>query len=170
MTRHEPVKFCIRCGAPTEARPAFGRLRAVCTRCAHIHFEDPKVAVAVFILREGRVLLIRRGVSPERGKWSVPAGYVEAGEDPRQAAVRECREETGLEVSDLQLRDVIARQGEEEGADIVIVYEGAVASGVPQAGDDAAEAAFFGPNDLPSLAFPSTRLILARWRNHTHEA
>ncbi len=169
MTRHEPVKFCIRCGAPTEARPAFGRLRAVCTRCGHIHFEDPKVAVAVFILREGRVLLIRRGVSPERGKWSVPAGYVEAGEDPRQAAVRECREETGLAVSDLQLRDVIARQGEEEGADIVIVYEGAVASGVPRAGDDADEASFFGPNDLPPLAFPSTRLILARWRNHAHE-
>jgi 8-oxo-dGTP diphosphatase len=170
MTRHEPVRFCIRCGAPTEARPAFGRLRAVCTRCGQIHFEDPKVAVAVFILREGRVLLIRRGVSPERGKWSVPAGYVEAGEDPRAAAARECREETGLEVSDLQLRDVIARQGEVEGADIVIVYEGTVASGVPQAGDDAAEASFFGPNELPELAFPSTRLILARWRNRSHEA
>ncbi len=170
MTHREPVRFCIRCGAPTEARPAFGRLRAVCTRCAYIHFEDPKVAVAVFILREGRVLLIRRGVSPERGKWSVPAGYVEAGEDPRQAAARECREETGLEVSDLQLRDVIARQGQDEGADMVVVYEGTVASGVPQAGDDATEVAFFGANDLPELAFASTRLILARWRSGWQDA
>jgi 8-oxo-dGTP diphosphatase len=165
MTRHEPVRFCIRCGAPTEARPAFGRLRAVCTRCAYIHFEDPKVAVAVFVIREGRVLLIQRGVSPERGKWSVPAGYVDVGEDPRQAAARECREETGLEVQDLQLQDVIARQSEEEGADIVIVYQGTVASGVPQPGDDAEQARFFDPDELPDLAFPSTRLILARWRN-----
>lgn len=165
MTRHEPVRFCIRCGAPTEARPAFGRLRAVCTRCAYIHFEDPKVAVAVFVIREGRVLLIQRGVSPERGKWSVPAGYVDVGEDPRQAAARECREETGLEVQDLQLQDVIARQSEEEGADIVIVYQGTVASGVPQPGDDAEQACFFDPDALPDLAFPSTRLILARWRN-----
>jgi ADP-ribose pyrophosphatase YjhB (NUDIX family) len=167
MTLREPVRFCIRCGAPTEARPAFGRLRAVCTRCAYIHFEDPKVAVAVFIVREGKVLLIQRGVSPERGKWSVPAGFVEVGEDPRQAAARECREETGLEVNDLQLRDVIARQSEVEGADILIVFEGTVASGVPQPGDDAERASFFGPNELPDLAFPSTRMILALWRNGT---
>ena len=93
--------------------------------------------------------------------------FVVMGEDPRQAAARECREETGLEVNDLQLRDVIARQSEVEGADILIVFEGTVASGVPQPGDDAERASFFGPNELPDLAFPSTRMILSLWRNGT---
>jgi ADP-ribose pyrophosphatase YjhB (NUDIX family) len=135
----------------------------VCTSCGRIHFEDPKVAVAVLAERNGQVVLIRRGVNPGRGKWSLPAGYVEAGEDPRQAAIRELKEETGLEVSALSLVDVIARQGPEDGADILILYRGTAQEGNPLPGDDAEAAGLFGPQDLPELAFPSTLRILDLW-------
>lgn len=163
MSRRPPIRFCCSCGAPVEYRPAFGRARAVCTSCGRIHFEDPKVAVAVLAERDGQVLLIRRGVNPGLGKWSLPAGYVEAGEDPREAAARELKEETGLEVSGLFLMDVIARQGTEEGADILILYRGIAQEGSPSPGDDAQAAGLFGPQDLPELAFPSTLRILDLW-------
>jgi len=54
------------------------------------------VAVAVLIERDGKVLLVRRANTPQKGMWTLPAGFVDAGEDPAQAAERECLEETGL--------------------------------------------------------------------------
>lgn len=165
MSPRAPIRFCSSCGAPVEYRPAFGRQRAICTSCGRIHFEDPKVAVAVLAQRNGQVLLIRRGVNPGLGKWSVPAGYVEAGEDPRQAAMREFEEETGLSVSGLDLLDVIPRHAPEEGADILIVYRGTAQEGNPTPGDDAQAAGLFGPEEIPELAFPSMPRILDLWRN-----
>jgi 8-oxo-dGTP diphosphatase len=59
----------------------------------------PLVGVGGFIHRDGRVLLIKRRFDPNKGKWSLPGGLLELGEDPEEAAKREVREETGLEVS-----------------------------------------------------------------------
>jgi len=164
MSRRPPVRFCCSCGARVEYRPVFGRERAVCPSCGRIHFEDPKVAVAVLAERNGQVVLVRRGVNPGLGKWSLPAGYVEAGEDPQQAAIRELKEETGLAVSGLRLLDVLARRGPEEGADILILYRGTALEGTPSPGDDAQAAGLFGPEDLPELAFSSTLRILSLWK------
>ena len=163
MSSRPRIRFCPSCGAPVDYRLAFGRERAVCTNCGRIHFEDPKVAVAILAERSGQVLLIRRGVNPGRGRWSVPAGYVEAGEDPRHAALREFQEETGLSVSGLELLDVLPRQGADEGADILIVYRGMAEEGEPTPGDDAEAAGLFGPQEIPELAFPSMLKILSLW-------
>jgi len=130
-----------------------------------VHFLDPKVAVAVIIERGESLLMIRRSGDPERGKWSMPAGFVDAGEDVRHAAEREALEETGLRVQAVELLDVIPRAEANEGADILIVYRAEVVGGELHAGDDADRAEFFHRAALPSeIAFASTRLVLERWR------
>jgi ADP-ribose pyrophosphatase YjhB (NUDIX family) len=162
--RTADIKFCPRCGHTVNYRQTHGAVRPVCPQCGRIHFIDPKVAVAVVVEREGRLLLIKRGMAPERGKWSLPAGFVDAGEDPAQAAEREALEETHLRVRAAGLLDVIPKAEAAEGADILIVYRAEILDGVLAPGDDAEEARFFAPEELPAdLAFASARQIAARW-------
>ncbi len=155
--------FCLRCGHPLELRPTQGALRPVCTQCGRVHFIDPKVAVGLVITRADQLLLIQRRNDPERGKWSIPAGFVDAGEDPARAAEREALEETGLQTAVTGLLDVYAKVQSTEGADILIVYTARVVGGQLQPGDDAAQADYFSPTNLPELAFTSTEKIVARW-------
>lgn len=130
-----------------------------------MHFADPKVAACVLVDVDREVLLVRRATTPHRGKWVLPAGFVDAGEDPVAAGVRECREETGLTVRITALLDVHYANSHPGGADIVIVYKGVVEGGSPKAGDDAAEVGFFPPDALPPLGFSVTKKVLAMWQD-----
>jgi len=151
------IRFCVLCGAPMQMQERFGRLRPVCTSCGHIHFQEPKVAAAVLVEREGMILLVRRVNEPQRGKWSLPAGFIDAGEDPKEAAVREVFEETGLQVRITDLLDVTGGREYSNGADIVILYTGEIEGGELAAADDADAAAFFAYEALPAMAFRSTQ-------------
>ena len=166
----DPVRFCPACGTPVQEQLSFGRMRPVCPACGRIHFYDPKVAAGVLIEDAGRVLLVRRTQEPGRGLWTLPAGFVDAGEDPAAAAVRECLEETGLEVELDGLFDLAAGRDHPRGADIVIVYLAHVIGGDLRPGDDADSAAFFGPEALPELAFDATRRAAHRWREGRRRA
>jgi 8-oxo-dGTP diphosphatase len=154
------IHFCPQCGTPTILELQFGKDRAKCPACGWIHFSDPKVAVAVLIEQDGCVLLTRRVNEPEHGKWTLPAGFVDAFEDPERAAERECQEETGLEVKVTGLYDIISGREHAHGSDIFIVYRAKILGGTLQAGDDADMACFFPRNQLPPLAFKTTRKIL----------
>lgn len=143
-----------------EPRIVFEQTRAVCPSCGFIHFTDPKVAAGVIVEQDGSVLLVRRVNEPMRGLWSFPAGFVDAYEDPLEAARRECLEETGLEVEIDGLMTVVGGREHPGGADIVIIYHATVTGGQLRPGDDADQAAFFNRGDLPPLAFKATRIAL----------
>jgi len=162
MTNPEEVKYCVRCGSPTRAGVYFGISRPACPACGWIFFADPKVAAAVLVEQDGRVLLTRRVNEPYQRMWSLPAGFIDAHEDPAEAAVRECLEETGLQVRITGLLDVIAGREHAHGADFVIVYRAEVIGGRLQAGDDADEAVFHERANLPPLAFRVTRIVLGQ--------
>ena len=156
------VRFCVRCGTALTRRELFGEERPACPACHWVFFADPKVAAGVLVEVERRVLLVRRVNEPGRGMWSFPAGFMDAGEDPAEAAARECLEETGLQVEVLGLLDVIGGREHERGADIVIVYRARVCGGGLAAGDDADQVAFFEYTALPPLAFRATRIALSK--------
>jgi 8-oxo-dGTP diphosphatase len=150
-------RYCGSCAGPLEAPAAAARPHPTCTVCGRIAYRDPKVGVGAVVLDgAGRLLLVRRGVDPQRGRWALPAGFVDAGEDPRDAAAREVREETGLEVEVGAVVDVYPASGTGGGASFFIAFEAALVGGALAAGDDADEAAFFAADALPDLAFPST--------------
>ena len=156
----DEVNYCLRCGAHLERRERFGHQRPVCPACDWIYFADPKVAAAALIVQDGRVLLGRRVNDPQRGLWTLPAGFVDAGEDPAQAVVREVLEETGLQAEVTGLMDVISGQEHIRGAHILIVYRLVIRGGALQAGDDVDRVEFFPLSDLPPLAFATTQRIL----------
>ncbi len=161
--RAEDIHYCPRCATPVVSMVKFGRERPVCPSCGWIHFADPKVAAAVLVEDNGRVLLVRRVNEPHRGLWTLPAGFVNADEDPAKAATRECLEETGLEVALCGIIEIRHGREHARGADFVIFYRGQVTGGTLHAGDDADAAEWFARGDLPGLAFQSTKYILARY-------
>ncbi len=141
----------------------FGRQHPTCPACGYIHFSDPKVAVAVLVEDDqGRILLTQRVYPPYEGSWTLPSGFMDAFEDPREAAARECLEETGLQVEITSLLDVINGREHQRGSDLLLVYRARVTGGELKAGDDASGAAFFDLKHLPPLAFNSTRRLLAQ--------
>lgn len=161
--RAEDIKYCPQCAALLVPMVKFGRERPVCPSCGWIYFADPKVAAAVLVEQDNRVLLVRRVNEPYRGLWSIPAGFVNADEDPAEAAVRECLEETGLEVALCGILEIRHGREHPRGADFVIFYRGRVTGGTLHAGDDADSAEWFERGSLPGLAFESTKYILAHY-------
>lgn len=88
------------CGGPVElALPEGDSLwRHQCTRCGYIDYQNPRLVVGCIVQHEGRILLCRRGIEPQRGLWTVPAGYLECGESTAAGAARETWEEAGAAV------------------------------------------------------------------------
>jgi ADP-ribose pyrophosphatase YjhB (NUDIX family) len=161
-----PVRFCPHCAHPLEERLAFGRLRPGCPRCGFVHFIAPKVGVSILVEREGQMLLVKRAVDPGRGQWCLPSGFIEWDESPQAAAARECLEETGLAIENLELLEATHYTDDFRGAGINLTFRGEVNGGSLRAGDDAAVARFFRPEELPPLeaiAFRNHRLTLERW-------
>lgn len=161
--RSDEVKFCPKCGTAVLHQFRFGRERPICPACGFIYFADPKVAVAVLVRHNGRVLLVRRANEPFRGLWSLPAGFVDADEDPLEAAMRECREETGLVVQITGILTITYGREHARGSDFVIVYGGEITGGTLHAGDDADAAEWFERGDLPGLAFKSIKALIEQY-------
>lgn len=159
------IAFCPRCGTPMITSMVGDKPRRVCPACNYIHFTDPKVGVGVKIISQGKILLVRRSMMPERGKWSIPAGFLDYGEEPKATAEREVLEETNLHVAINGLVDVYHNLDalEHGGASIFILYQARLIRGEIRAGDDADAVAFFGPGELPDLAFASTRDAIVQW-------
>jgi ADP-ribose pyrophosphatase YjhB (NUDIX family) len=143
-----------------------GRDRRACPRCEFVHWRNPAVGAAVLIRDErGRVLLVRRAPGATRsGLWSVPAGFVDYGEEVRAAAKRELEEETGLvaEVGDVVW--VASNFHDPAKLTVGIWFSGTVIGGTLRPGDDADDAGFFGLDDLPDLAFETDAELLASLR------
>ena len=152
--------YCPRCGALVNHEMRFGKVRPVCPQCGWIHFVDPKVAAAVLIEQNGRVLLVRRVNEPFRGLWTLPAGFINGGEDPAEAAARECLEETGLSVRVNRVLEIISGKEHPRGADFTIIYQANVLNGELKPDDDADAAEWFARDNLPPLAFRATQKVL----------
>ena len=70
--------------------------------------DQPVVGIGAVIVKEGKIVLIKRGNEPSKGKWTIPGGLVELGESPEQAVIRETKEETGLDIDNPVLIDVVS--------------------------------------------------------------
>ncbi len=157
-------RFCPSCAAALETTEVFGYDRPVCPDCGRVIFYDPKVAVICIVPRDGKVLMIRRGTELGYGLWGLPGGYVDRGEVVESAAAREVLEETGLEIDIEGLLGLFSESGNPV---IVAAYAGREMGGTLEAGPEALEVEFFDVDQLPELAFPRDREVLASWRANT---
>mgnify|MGYP001141998994 CR=1 FL=1 len=153
-----PFRFCPPCGGPLESRLLKGddRPRLVCGACGFIFYLDPKLAVGTVIADDRKqIVLIKRASEPGYGKWVFPGGYVDRGEEVQHAAVREAREETGLDVRLDRLINIYSYTGH---TPVIVVYAATMTGGSLACDDEGLEAKFFAPEAIPwdELAFRST--------------
>ena len=156
-------RFCPRCGTGLEQRllKPTEPPRLVCPACDFVFYLDPKIAVGT-IIRIGdreRIVLVKRAIEPGYGKWVFPGGYVDRGEEITLAALREAREEAGLDVRLDHLINIYSYAGR---APVIVVYAATMISGELAVDDEGLEAREFDLDDIPwdDLAFRSTREAL----------
>ena len=151
---------CSACGGELVTRDIAGRPRAVCTSCSVISYVNPIPASAVVVVEHGKILLVKRAIEPKKGLWSLPAGFIEIDETVRECAARETKEETGLDVELDGIIDVVTVFDDPRYVCLLVVFVGHVVGGTLEPGDDAAEAAYFGLNELPPIAFKNHLRII----------
>ena len=145
----EDVRFCPRCASPATVR--YPR-SITCDQCGYGAFYNPKpVACAITTNQDNGILLLKRGFQPNRGKWSMPGGFVDLGESVENAAIRETQEEMNLEIELTGLVGVYSRSTDR----IVVVVYAARTEGTPTRTEEALEVQAFRPTTIPweELAF-----------------
>lgn len=162
------LPFCSACGTKLPGRPP-----VTCPACGAEHYANSKPCAGALIMRDGRLLLLRRAIDPWRGRWDIPGGFCDAEEHPIDTAAREAREETGLDVEVTGFLGLwLDRYPDPAEPDDPMVTLNAyyhARAGAEVGHPDAAETselAWFEPDALPEeIAFPHhAEAVLAAWR------
>ncbi|MCF7884917.1 MAG: NUDIX hydrolase [Candidatus Marinimicrobia bacterium] len=150
--------YCYKCGHKTRGITRDGRKRDYCPNCQIVLYDNPIPSVAICTRdQKGRILLVKRAVEPEKGKWCLPGGFIERGETTQETALRELEEETALEGRSPELLGIETHLNGYFGDILLIGYTITLDNYEIRAGDDAAAAKFFNFNEMPSVVFQAHR-------------
>ncbi len=165
---HGALVYCPRCASGLVASAVRGSRRLTCPECHFIFYVNPAPVTATLVERDGALLLVRRKYDPGKGLWCLPTGFIESGETPEESAVREVREESGLDVELTGIFASWATRDDPRTPIVCFAFTARVAGGELEAGDDASEAGFFRPEALPrEIAFDAHRRAISQYfRDH----
>ena len=154
--------YCVRCGTQLVPRMIEGREHEACPNDDFVLWHDPKVSSAVVIEADGGIILGRRAIEPGYGLWCLPGGFVNDDEHPADAAKRECREEIGAEVDITGLIGVYHVAKQDAPSMVGLAFRARLADGERfSPGAEMLEVRVFPVDELPPLAFPSHRQVVA---------
>jgi 8-oxo-dGTP diphosphatase len=154
-------KYCPHCSSVMASTEIGDRLRPSCPSCGFVQHRNPAPSITILVEDNGRVLLGKRRGNPGKGTWALPSGYIDYEEDFLTAAIRETKEETGLEVEVLSIINVISSFVSPLDHFLGVYVSARVGGGELAAGDDLDEVCWFplmGP--YPELGFPEDSSIL----------
>jgi mutator protein MutT len=163
-------RFCPLCGERLQPKPSPPDAgRPACPSGHFIHFNNPPTTVQAWIERDGAYLVLKRNEEPFAGEWDLPGGFVEMGESPAEAVVREVAEETGLTVAPIELFGAFASPYGTTGRHTVdIGYRCRIEGGEFELDtDEKSDSAWVALGDMPTLAFAGERQALAALREAT---
>lgn len=158
-------RFCPNCGGAqlsTRCPPGDTHARLMCDGCGYIHYVNPKIIAGCIIEREGQYLLCQRAIAPRPGTWTLPAGFMEAGETTEQAALREVFEESGVEADILSPYSIFSVP---QISEVYIIFRATLVRMHETYGEETLERRFFAPEDIPweNIYYPAIRQILERY-------
>ncbi len=165
------ANYCPTCGTALDRRAFEGRERRYCLDCEQFVWRNPVPTAGVAVRGDDKVLLVRRGGGPSEGYWTLPGGYLEPDEPAPAAAVRELREEAGLDADGAELRLLGTHLREHAGEAyyreqhvllVRYVVDREHVEGQPTAGSDAADPQFFTAGDLPRPMRDHNRAFVRR--------
>ncbi|MBX9935841.1 MAG: NUDIX hydrolase [Burkholderiaceae bacterium] len=165
MSFHPPIKHCRQCGAPVLYRlPDDGdtRQRAICTACHTVHYENPLNVVGTVPVLGDKVLLCQRNIEPRKGKWTLPAGFMELDETTAQGAARETVEEAGAQ---FELGSLFSLLNVRRVGQVHLFYHATLLNDQFDPGSETIEARLFTEEDIPwdELSFRTVRETLLRY-------
>jgi len=156
-------KFCPLCRYYLRRKRVDGHKRLVCQKCGWIYYKNPlPVVVCAAKNRKGKILVVKRNLKPGINKWALPGGFVESGEAPEIACLRELEEETGLKGKIKRLVGVYIQKTKEYGSLLIIGYEVVIAQGLLSLNNELKDAKFFNKEELPVIPFLSHRKIIEK--------
>jgi len=162
----KPYRFCPECSSSLVEGLVDGRVRRHCTVCGFVRYENPLPVVVAVAVKDGRFLLIKRGIPPKKGLWGCPSGFVESGETPEEACLRELREEAGVTGAIQRLVRVARLQDEELYGDMLAVsYLVDVTAGEPAAGAEVDDVRYCDASELPAYLARSLHDVVDELRN-----
>jgi ADP-ribose pyrophosphatase YjhB (NUDIX family) len=151
--------------------PAFSKLippgdqreRLVCDECGWVHYENPKIVVGAVATHEGRYLLCKRSIEPQRGKWTIPAGFLEEHETTEQGVLREAMEEACVE---LEIEGLLGVYNVPKVSQVQLLYLARLKSSEFACGQESLDVRLFSWEEIPweEIAFSSVRWALRHHR------
>lgn len=157
----DTLKFCSLCRTKLSTARLDRTPRKVCRGCGYIYFRNPvPVALCLVIDDRRRILLVKRGVEPAKGAWSLPCGFMELGETPSAAARRELHEETGVRGQVVGLHGIYYEPSYRYTSLLVVAYRLRPITRRIRAGDDAEDVGYFPLEDMPHLGLSTHRRVL----------
>lgn len=157
-------QFCSQCGHPLtrDTPPDDNRIRDLCTHCGAVHYQNPRNVVGIIPIFGDQVLLCRRAIQPQHGKWTLPAGFMELGETTEQGAMRENQEESGAQIQVQSLFTIIDVPSVNQ---VHLYYLAQVLAPDLAPGPETLEAEFFDLDRIPwdQLAFRTVSTTLQHY-------
>jgi ADP-ribose pyrophosphatase YjhB (NUDIX family) len=159
------ARHCMVCGARLRTVRQEGRRRRRCTRCGWTFYDNPAPAAVAIVKGRSGLLLARRAAPPYQGTWDLPGGFIEAGELPDHALLRELREELGARAVITELHSFSIDRYGPAGIPILAVVYVVRLTGEPSARSDVAEVRWFRENAIPwrQIGFPSIKRALREY-------
>jgi ADP-ribose pyrophosphatase YjhB (NUDIX family) len=160
------MKFCSACGQPVESKvPEGDHLpRYVCTACATIHYENPRIIAGCVIEVDAKILMCKRAIEPRHGFWTVPAGFMENGESVQHGAAREAMEEA---LAHVQIGSLLAIVSVLRAHQVHIMFRARLDPAYPQfgVGPESLETQLYAEEEIPwpQVAFLSVEFALRRY-------
>ncbi|MEA1962004.1 MAG: NUDIX hydrolase [Bacillota bacterium] len=155
--------YCPLCATKLEESHIEDRQRQYCPNCHYVHYINPIPATAVIGERDGKILLIKRGMEPGKGLWTLPSGFMEASETPEEGCLRELQEETGMHGEITSLIGVFHEYSKMYGDILNIFYHVNLDEGIPIGGDDADDAELVPIEKIENLGFRCFNLAFAKF-------
>ena len=163
--------YCNYCNNSLRIEFLEGRKRQVCKNCGQVYYENPLPVASVIVSNDDHeLLLVKRAREPFKDMWCFPIGFAETGESIEHAAIRELREEGGIDGKIVQLIDVDSHINSFYGELLIVTFEGEKLGGNECAGDDASDWGYFPAMNLPKLAFDSQEKALKKFLEIKNDA
>ncbi len=162
------MNYCSHCGSADiqfQIPPGDNRPRYVCLDCDTIHYQNPNMVVGCLPVWQDQILLCRRAIEPRKGFWNLPAGYLENGETVEEGALRETREEAGVEADLVRLHTVYNLP---EVNQVYLFFLAELSSPTFDGGPESLEVALFRGEEIPftEMAFSSSTFTIRQYLRH----
>jgi ADP-ribose pyrophosphatase YjhB (NUDIX family) len=158
------IKYCNNCGAEVVYKIPAGddHVRAICSTCKSIHYQNPKIITGVIVEHQGQILLAKRAIEPRYGSWTIPAGFMELDETTQAGAARECYEETEALLKNIELfgvYNIIAN------SQVYTIFRAQLAKAHFKATVESLDVRLFSPAEIPwqEISFPCVDAALKRF-------